>query len=270
MNSSEKKTYLIAILIVVVGTIVITTGFTFGLLFLTESDNRIHAPGRLPFSIKSENLLSDDIPIDNNEWIIPIEIPSIDESIYKTETETEETEPEEIETEETEPVVEEGTTSLDEYRQATKVIENFRKSHTVDRRTGNRWILIDKSNFILTLNNRNGVLREWEIAVGMGKGNKRNKGDNRTPTGAFTISQIQDSSKWTHDFKDGKGEIEGAYGPWFIRLKTPPWTGIGIHGTHDPDSIGERASEGCIRMSNEDVSELKKLVKVGMAVIIVE
>ena len=267
MNTSEKKTYLIAVIIVIVGTIVIAVGFTVGLLFLTESDNRALTEDRIAFDIENKSsdisgdmtIDSDDMPTDSNEWEIPVEISSIDESIFKTDLEID-----------LEAELEEAPASLDEYRQAVKAIENLRKSRAVDRRTGNRWILIDKSNFSLCLYNRNGVLREWEIAVGLGKGNKRNKGDNRTPTGTFMISQIQDSSKWTHDFGDGKGEIEGAYGPWFIRLKTPPWTGIGIHGTHDPDSIGERVSEGCIRMNNKDVSELKKLVKVGMAVIIVE
>jgi lipoprotein-anchoring transpeptidase ErfK/SrfK len=133
-----------------------------------------------------------------------------------------------------------------------------------------RWIFIDKSNFTLTFYDRDNALREWKIAVGNAAGNKQRKGDNRTPNGVFKIRQIQDSSNWTHDFRDGNGLIEGAYGPWFIRLHTPPWTGIGIHGTHDPDSISSRASEGCIRMNNEDVSELKKMVRVGMPVVIVE
>lgn len=39
-----------------------------------------------------------------------------------------------------------------------------------------------------------------------------------------------------------------------------------IHGTNDPKSIGKSASSGCIRMLNEDVSELYTLVKVGTEV----
>jgi lipoprotein-anchoring transpeptidase ErfK/SrfK len=31
---------------------------------------------------------------------------------------------------------------------------------------------------------------------------------------------------------------------------------IGIHGTNDPDSIGKNVSHGCIRMYNEDITEL--------------
>jgi lipoprotein-anchoring transpeptidase ErfK/SrfK len=39
-----------------------------------------------------------------------------------------------------------------------------------------------------------------------------------------------------------------------------------IHGTNEPKSIGKPASSGCIRMLNEDVSELYKFVKMGAEV----
>jgi lipoprotein-anchoring transpeptidase ErfK/SrfK len=39
-----------------------------------------------------------------------------------------------------------------------------------------------------------------------------------------------------------------------------------IHGTNEPDSIGKAASSGCIRMLNEDVSELYRHVKIGARV----
>jgi lipoprotein-anchoring transpeptidase ErfK/SrfK len=39
-----------------------------------------------------------------------------------------------------------------------------------------------------------------------------------------------------------------------------------IHGTNEPSSIGKAASSGCIRMMNEDVSELYRFVKPGATV----
>jgi lipoprotein-anchoring transpeptidase ErfK/SrfK len=39
-----------------------------------------------------------------------------------------------------------------------------------------------------------------------------------------------------------------------------------IHGTNEPKSIGKSASSGCIRMLNDDVTELYRLVKVGAEV----
>lgn len=140
-------------------------------------------------------------------------------------------------------------------------------------------------------------LKVYGVAVAKNPGDKQMTGDNRTPTswgsavaiparyaGAavgvpsaqvpFVVEEICDASFWTHDFGDGKGVIEGAYGPWFISLDTG-WIGIGIHGTHDPASIGTMASEGCIRLRNEDVAELKQLIYgpakgVGTRVIITE
>lgn len=39
-----------------------------------------------------------------------------------------------------------------------------------------------------------------------------------------------------------------------------------IHGTNEPKSIGKAASSGCIRMLNEDVAELYRLVRPGAEV----
>jgi len=41
-----------------------------------------------------------------------------------------------------------------------------------------------------------------------------------------------------------------------------------IHGTNDPRSIGHFVSHGCIRMLNEDVSELFAHVRVGTPVVV--
>ncbi len=131
------------------------------------------------------------------------------------------------------------------------------------------YIVISKESMTLNLYDTDGgLIFSFPVAVGKKPGNKKEVGDMKTPEGEFTVSMIQDSSSWKHDFDDGKGEIAGCYGNWFIRLKTPPHTGIGIHGTHDPNSIGTRATEGCIRLHNADLDKLKPLVKVGMKVTI--
>lgn len=127
-------------------------------------------------------------------------------------------------------------------------------------------VVIDKSNYTLSVFRGDSLLTKYEIAVGRNPGNKQRVGDNRTPVGEFTISQIQKSVSWVYDFSDGKGPIAGAYGPWFLRLQTPGWRGIGIHGTHDPSSLGTMATEGCIRLSNDHIAELKKLVTIGTPV----
>ena len=136
-------------------------------------------------------------------------------------------------------------------------------------------ILIRKSEFCLYLLVNGNVVQSWPIALGKNAGQKEVVGDMKTPNGSFPVDEVLGSSDWTHDFGDGKGEIAGAYGPYFISLDTSTlsggaWDGIGIHGTHDPASIGTRASEGCIRMNNEDLRALKEYVNVGMQVTIEE
>jgi lipoprotein-anchoring transpeptidase ErfK/SrfK len=45
-------------------------------------------------------------------------------------------------------------------------------------------------------------------------------------------------------------------------------TGIGIHGTNNPETIGRAASHGCIRLANWDAARVKDLVSTGNTVII--
>lgn len=139
-------------------------------------------------------------------------------------------------------------------------------------------VVIKKSLFELLVFKDGTLIKTYPVAIGKRRGDKQRVGDNRTPEGDFTITSIEDSHTWEHDFGDGKGQIPGAYGPWFLRFSTlatetksgKQWVGIAIHGTHDPASIGTRATEGCIRMRNEDVDSLKRMVRVGTQVRIEE
>lgn len=55
----------------------------------------------------------------------------------------------------------------------------------------------------------------------------------------------------------------GPFGVMWLGLSIPHY---GIHGTNAPSSIGHYVSHGCIRMYNEDVLELSRLVNVGTSV----
>ncbi|WP_296867765.1 L,D-transpeptidase [Thermovirga sp.] len=132
---------------------------------------------------------------------------------------------------------------------------------------GKEWILVRKQDFTLTLYRGGSAIASYPVAIGKNDGDKQKSGDMRTPEGVFSVVSVENSSYWVHDFGDGRGPISGAYGPYFIRLKTP-YRGIGIHGTHDPNSIGTKATEGCIRLKNEDLLVLVKEVKKGMIVVI--
>ena len=41
-----------------------------------------------------------------------------------------------------------------------------------------------------------------------------------------------------------------------------------IHGTNDPSTIGRQVSSGCIRLTNEDVTDLYSRVNVGTKVVV--
>lgn len=131
------------------------------------------------------------------------------------------------------------------------------------------FIVIDKQGFTLTLVDAQGApIKQYGISCAINYGPKKVRGDHKTPEGTFKINQLLNAKGLTHDFKDGKGPVKDAYGPWFLRLDVPGFWDIGIHGTPFPESIGTRATEGCIRLRNEDILDLKEQVKVGTVVII--
>lgn len=158
-----------------------------------------------------------------------------------------------------------------------KAVESGKDNQSItEKKNDKSYIYIKKSAFMLYyIDNEGKQVFSSGCALGKNPGQKEKEGDMKTPAGTFYVDEILDASYWTHDFGDGKGEIKGAYGPWFISINTDEmskgkWGGIGIHGTHDPASIGTRASEGCIRLENSQVEVLKKLVSVGTKVVIEE
>ena len=118
------------------------------------------------------------------------------------------------------------------------------------------------------------LLAVYPVCLSKNKGQKERSGDMKTPESypgtPFYISQIQDASNWCHDFGDGRGSIL-SYGKWFMRLNTPGFKGIGIHGsTNNRETILQgRDSEGCIRLYDEDIIHLHDhYSKVGIKVVI--
>jgi lipoprotein-anchoring transpeptidase ErfK/SrfK len=102
--------------------------------------------------------------------------------------------------------------------------------------------------------------RVYPVAIGghPDGGDKQAVGDRRTPEGAFRVCQKQRLAPGS------------PFGGHWLRLDTRHlgWEGIGIHGTNRPESIGTRASAGCIRLHNADAAELYRLVPVGTLVVI--
>lgn len=123
------------------------------------------------------------------------------------------------------------------------------------------FIRISKGKRQLTLFKDGEAVKIYPVGVGKNSPDKTRKEDNSTPEGNFKIHSISNSKDW-------KYEGVKAYGPWFMRLDTSngafsgkSWTGIGIHGTSNENSIGGFVSHGCIRMFNNDITELKTTIE---------
>ncbi len=129
------------------------------------------------------------------------------------------------------------------------------------------YIIVSKEEMkIVAYAEKGEELLKFPIACGKNFGQKQKAGDNRTPEGIFKVVSKESAAHWTYDF--GNGPVKGAYGPLFIRLNTPGFKGIGIHGTHDESTVPGRETHGCIRLKNDDLVQLAKIVDKGTLVVI--
>lgn len=121
------------------------------------------------------------------------------------------------------------------------------------------WVSIDKSENTLALKVGDELIKTYQVSTGK---------NNSSPVGNFWIKYRYTHPVWFH-----KGEVVPADDPKnFLGTR---WLGFdlpkyGIHGTIEPELIGQSVSSGCIRMRNEDVQELYDLVPIGTKVVIAD
>ncbi len=119
-----------------------------------------------------------------------------------------------------------------------------------------RQIIVNKDRCRLVMLNAFGdTLHTNQVCSSRNRGQKHVKDDCRTPEGTFPLYGVYNSTDWTYKDTGSK-----CYGPFFLSLKTPTYSGVGIHGTNAPGSIPGRSSHGCIRVLNENIVILKSLV----------
>ncbi len=122
---------------------------------------------------------------------------------------------------------------------------------------GNFEIYVDADSNKLTLKLNGRFFKEYPIGTGK---------FGSTPTGTFKIVNKQLKPVWYAE--DGiypYGHPKNILGVCWMGLDK---LGYGIHGTTQPETVGEHSSRGCIRLYNRDVEELYKLVPVGTPVTI--
>ncbi len=100
------------------------------------------------------------------------------------------------------------------------------------------------------------VAGTYPVAVG--------RPDSPTPVGDFTVATRIWQPWW---YPRGREPVpagpDNPLGPWWLGLTVP---GYGIHGNNNESSIGQFISDGCIRMSNEDVLEVAQWARIGTPV----
>jgi L,D-transpeptidase-like protein/LysM domain-containing protein len=131
-------------------------------------------------------------------------------------------------------------------------------------------VVVDKSLFKLWICYEGAPFKAYTITTGaVGK---------ETPAVKFAVGGKNPKPAWwpPADVKvSGKvpvpyGDPQNPLGDWWIALDHDLYHGIGIHGTNDPGSIGSKASNGCVRMLNQEVGDVAAIAFKGMAVTVVE
>ena len=131
-------------------------------------------------------------------------------------------------------------------------------------------LVVRQSDRLVELHRGGQVVRTWPVAVGTG--------GSPTPTGTFTVGAKRFEPTWVNPAQDRWGaDLPARIGPGPdnpLGLRALNWNRVGggdtlirFHGTPNEDSIGEAASNGCVRMFNDDVIEMYDLVPSGAMII---
>ena len=120
-------------------------------------------------------------------------------------------------------------------------------------------VIVDKSQNTLTLKGDEEVLKIYPVATGL---------NNSTPIGVFKIKDKLENPTW---YKAGAvvphGSPQNVLGTRWMGITK---AGYGIHGTTEPEKIGQQVTAGCVRMKNEDVEELYGFLPLGTEVTVVD
>jgi lipoprotein-anchoring transpeptidase ErfK/SrfK len=118
---------------------------------------------------------------------------------------------------------------------------------------------VDKSQNLLFLKRNGEVVKTYVVSTGK---------DNSTPIGTFKIVNKLENPTW---YKAGAvippDSPDNILGSRWLGFDLK---GYGIHGTTEPNNLGEQVTLGCVRMKNQEVEELFDIVPLGTEVIIID
>jgi lipoprotein-anchoring transpeptidase ErfK/SrfK len=125
--------------------------------------------------------------------------------------------------------------------------------------TGKFSILVNKSQNYLMLKSNEEVLKNYTVSTGA---------NGSTPVGTFKIiTKLEDPVWYKSDAVIPPESPANVLGTRWMGFDIK---GYGIHGTVEPDKMGQQVTAGCVRMLNSDVEELFKIVPRGTEVVVVE
>ena len=125
------------------------------------------------------------------------------------------------------------------------------------------WLQVNLSKRQVKLYQGSYFIKSYPIAVG--------RSGWETPKGNFQVQQMVENPNWVHPLTNRlylNDDRNNPLGPYWIGFWTDGTNWVGFHGTPDPKSVGRAASHGCIRMFNEDISELFYQVSSGTIVVV--
>lgn len=113
----------------------------------------------------------------------------------------------------------------------------------------------------VTLFRGNSPVKSYAVAVG--------KPGWETPVGKYQIKTMYRNPVWVNPFTGEVipgGSRDNPLGTKWMGFWTDGKNQIGFHGTFNRSSVGQPASHGCVRMLEEDISDLFKTVPLGTPV----
>lgn len=120
-------------------------------------------------------------------------------------------------------------------------------------------IVVDKSQNRLFLKVGEEIIKTYIVSTGK---------NNSSPVGTFKITNKLMNPTW---FKAGAvipaSSPENILGTRWLGFDLK---GYGIHGTTEPERLGEQVTLGCVRMKNQEVEDIYDLIPEGTEVVIVD
>lgn len=169
--------------------------------------------------------------------------------------------------------------TLSAHRLTSEKTTSFKRSGSVSGPIGTISIIIDKSDYELSVYDDKGWYATYPVVFGNNSlEDKKMEGDNNTPEGSFKITSKRNHEKWQkfmaidYPTKESWDKFNQRKKNGEIPANASIGGAIGIHGTWDhEDFVVDRYKNwtmGCISMKKSDVLEVYNFTPVGTKVVI--